>query len=203
MIGNYLIHFLAIILVCSTILMFTAVNPINTLLLLISVFFLTSMIFMLVGVDFLGLLILLIYVGAIAVLFLFVVMMLNVRRIDRDNTLYLVIGLFITIILFLQFQYMGFVNNVLNFQFNLPLSVNSFSYSDTVFMDEAEKVKTVFCLGILLFGKFSICLIISAILLLVAMVGAICLTNEKRGYYVRQQYDQLIRLSNISVSFFY
>lgn len=203
MIGNYLIHFLAIILVCSTILMFTAVNPINTLLLLISVFFLTSMIFMLVGVDFLGLLILLIYVGAIAVLFLFVVMMLNVRRIDRDNTLYLVIGLFITIILFLQFQYMGFVNNVLNFQFNLPLSVNSFSYSNTVFMDEAEKVKTVFCLGILLFGKFSICLIISAILLLVAMVGAICLTNEKRGYYVRQQYDQLIRLSNISVSFFY
>jgi NADH-quinone oxidoreductase subunit J len=203
MIGNYLIHFLAIILVCSTILMFTAVNPINTLLLLISVFFLTSMIFMLVGVDFLGLSILLIYVGAIAVLFLFVVMMLNVRRIDRDNTLYLVIGLFITIILFLQFQYMGFVNNVLNFQFNLPLSVNSFSYSDTVFMDEAEKVKTVFCLGILLFGKFSICLIISAILLLVAMVGAICLTNEKRGYYVRQQYDQLIRLSNISVSFFY
>jgi NADH-quinone oxidoreductase subunit J len=203
MIGNYLIHFLAIILVCSTILMFTAVNPINTLLLLISVFFLTSMIFMLVGVDFLGLSILLIYVGAIAVLFLFVVMMLNVRRIDRDNTLYLVIGLFITIILFLQFQYMGFVNNVLNFQFNLPLSVNSFSYSNTVFMDEAEKVKTVFCLGILLFGKFSICLIISAILLLVAMVGAICLTNEKRGYYVRQQYDQLIRLSNISVSFFY
>jgi NADH-quinone oxidoreductase subunit J len=183
--------------------MFTAVNPINTLLLLISVFFLTSMIFMLVGVDFLGLSILLIYVGAIAVLFLFVVMMLNVRRIDRDNTLYLVIGLFITIILFLQFQYMGFVNNVLNFQFNLPLSVNSFSYSNTVFMDEAEKVKTVFCLGILLFGKFSICLIISAILLLVAMVGAICLTNEKRGYYVRQQYDQLIRLSNISVSFFY
>src|SRR5690606_1537271 len=203
MIGNYLIHFLAIILVCSTILMFTAVNPINTLLLLISVFFLTSMIFMLVGVDFLGLSILLIYVGAIAVLFLFVVTMLNVRRIDRDNTLYLVIGLFITIILFLQFQYMGFVNNVLNFQFNLPLSVNSFSYSNTVFMDEAEKVKSVFCLGILLFGKFSICLIISAILLLVAMVGAICLTNEKRGYYVRQQYDQLIRLSNISVSFFY
>src|SRR5690606_42127228 len=100
MIGNYLIHFLAIILVCSTILMFTAVNPINTLLLLISVFFLTSLIFMFVGVDFLGLSILLIYVDAIDFLFLYVVMMLNVRRIDRDNTLYLVIDLCITTILY-------------------------------------------------------------------------------------------------------
>jgi len=158
---------------------------------------------MLVGVDFIGILILLIYVGAIAVLFLFIVMMLNVRRIDRDNTLYLMIGLFITIILFFQFQYMGFVNNALNLQWNLPFSVNSFSYNNTIFVDETEKVKTVFCLGIILFSKFSICLIISAILLLVAMVGAICLTNEKRGYYVRQQHDQLIRLSTISVSFFY
>ena len=69
-------------------------------------------------------------------------------------------------------------------------------------LTKTEKVKTVFCLGIILFSKFSICLIISAILLLVAMVGAICLTNEKRGYYVRQQHDQLIRLSTISVSFF-
>ena len=81
---------------------------------------------MLVGVDFIGILILLIYVGAIAVLFLFIVMMLNVRRIDRDNTLQLMIRLFITIILF-SIQYMGFVNNALNLQWNLPFSVNSFS----------------------------------------------------------------------------
>lgn len=203
MAGNYLIYFLSILLVCSTILMFTALNPINTLLFLISIFFLTSMIFMLVGVDFIGILILLIYVGAIAVLFLFIVMMLNVRRIDRDNMVYLIIGLFITVILFFQFQYIGLVNNALEIQFNIPFSVNSFLYSESVFIDETEKFKTISCLGLLLFSKFSICLIVSAILLLVAMIGAICLTNEKRGYFVRQQYDQLIRLSNIYVSFFY
>jgi NADH-quinone oxidoreductase subunit J len=203
MIGNYLIFFLFVLLVCSTILMFTALNPINTLLFLISVFFVTSMIFMLVGVDFIGILILLIYVGAIAVLFLFIVMMLNVRRIDRDNTVYLIIGLFITVILFFQFQYIGLMNNALEIQLNLPFSVDSFSYSDSIFIDEVEKVKTISCLGLLLFSKYSICLLIAAMLLLVAMVGAICLTNEKRGYFVRQQYDQLLRLSTVYVSFFY
>lgn len=183
--------------------MFTALNPIYALLFLISVFFITSMIFMLIGVDFIGILILLIYVGAVAVLFLFVVMMLNVRRVDRDNTIYFIIGLFITIILFFQFQYIGFVNNLLEIQLNLTFSGNSFSYSDYVFLDETEKVRVIYHLGLLLFGKFSICLIVVGLLLLVAMIGTICLTNEKRGYFVRQQYDQLLRFSTIYVSFFY
>lgn len=203
MLSNYFIFILFVLLVCSAILMFTALNPINTLLFLISVFFLTSLIFMLIGVDFIGILILLIYVGAIAVLFLFIVMMLNVRRIERDNTLYFIIGFFITVILFFQFQYIGFMNNVLEIQSNFTLSENTFSYSNYIFFDEVEKKKTIYCLGLLLFNRFSICLITAAMLLLVVMVGVICLTNEKRGYFVRQQYDQLLRSSTIYVSFFY
>lgn len=141
MLSNYFIFILFVLLVCSAILMFTALNPINTLLFLISVFFLTSLIFMLIGVDFIGILILLIYVGAIAVLFLFIVMMLNVRRIERDNTLYFIIGFFITVILFFQFQYIGFMNNVLEIQSNFTLSENTFSYSNYIFFDEVEKKK--------------------------------------------------------------
>lgn len=61
--------------ISSAILMISVLNPINSVLFLISIFFSVSIIFILLGIDFFGFIFLIIYVGAIAVLFLFIVMM--------------------------------------------------------------------------------------------------------------------------------
>lgn len=197
---SYALHILYAALVSSSILMFFALSPVNAILFLISVFFTTSMIFMVSGVDFLGILILLVYVGAVAVLFLFIVMMLNVRRIERDTTMYLILGCFIAFLLLCQFQYLGFKTNILYSQLHLPTQFNSFSYFVCICLDEAQRATSVSYLGILLFSEFSILLLLAAVLLLVAMVGAICLTNNKRGFLIRLQYDQL-RRTNETLAF--
>lgn len=193
----YVLHSVYLVLVCSTILMFTALNPVNAIILLISVFFNTAMCFMIIGVDFIGILLLLVYVGAIAVLFLFIIMMLNVRRIERDTTMYLLVGLFIIFLLFFQFQYVGFKTNVFAFYVFLPIQTNFFSYIDSLPIDEGNRIRSVTSVGMLIFGKFFIALILASGLLFVALVGAILLTNEKRGYFVQQQYSQLLRIERI------
>ena len=71
-------------------------SPIHSVLFFILIFFCSSLVFTLLHSDFIGLLFLMVYVGAIAVLFVFVVMMLNIKRVERDNTTYLLIGGFIS-----------------------------------------------------------------------------------------------------------
>ena len=197
---EYILYILYSLLVSSTIFMFAALSPINVILFLIAVFFTTAMLFMVSGIDFLGIIVLLVYVGAEAVLFLFIVMMLNVRRIERDTTMYLIIGLFITLLLACQFQYIGFKTNILYSQTYLPVQFNFFSYINPVRLDETLHIGSVTTIGVLLFSDFIVLLLLAALLLLVAMVGAIYLTNEKRGYFVRQQYEQLHRITDICLS---
>ena len=68
------------------------------------VFFLCSLLFIYLGADFIGLIILIVYIGAIAVLFLFVVMMLNIRLLEISSTfsVYLPLAFLLSLIFFLQ-----------------------------------------------------------------------------------------------------
>src|SRR5215467_10492845 len=79
-------------------------NPIQSLLSLIVLFALSSMLFMILGIEFISLLLFFIYIGAIAVLFLFLIMMLNLKIIELKNYYlkYLPIGSFIIIIFFFE-----------------------------------------------------------------------------------------------------
>lgn len=197
---DHVLYVLCALLILSTLLMFSALNPVNAILFLISVFFTSSMVFMVAGVDFIGIIILIVYVGAIAVLFLFIVMMLNVRRIERDTTMYLIIGFFIALLLVCQLQYLGFTTNGLYSQLHLHSQFNSFYYVDSFCLDESHRIVSIYKIGTLLFYDFSVVMILAAVLLLVAMVGAICLTNDKRGYFVRQQYDSFNRTTHIYFS---
>src|SRR3989338_7309109 len=98
-----LAFFFFTILLVSAILMLLCTNPINAVLFLILTFLSDSNIFFLVGCDFLGLIFIIIYLGAIAVLFLFIVMMVNIKKVEGDSTTYLVIGSFFFLIFFFQF----------------------------------------------------------------------------------------------------
>jgi NADH-quinone oxidoreductase subunit J len=97
-------------------------SPIQSLLYLIISFALSSMLFMILGAEFVSLLVFLVYVGAIAVLFLFVIMMLNLKIVELRNYYlrYLPIGGFIIFFLFFElafFMYSEFFCSYSNFSF--------------------------------------------------------------------------------------
>ena len=80
MISLYFFYFFAFTTIISSLLVIFAVNPVHSVLWLILTFFSVAGFFVLVGAEFLALLLMIVYVGAVAVLFLFVVMMLNVAQ---------------------------------------------------------------------------------------------------------------------------
>jgi NADH-quinone oxidoreductase subunit J len=98
-----LIFFLILILLSALCVIFSK-NIIQSVLYLILVFFLCSLLFIYLGADFIGLIILIVYIGAIAVLFLFVVMMLNIRLLELASTftIYLPLAFLLSFIFFLQ-----------------------------------------------------------------------------------------------------
>lgn len=190
---SFLIFFFYFLVIISAIFMVIVSNPINAALFLISVFFNTSMVFILLNIDFLGLLFLMIYVGAIAVLFLFIVMMLNIKRVEKDNSFYLTIGLFILVFYFLQFFFFIFDETLIYIPKLFTLNTNSYEFSNFHFLDESLRYVMVKKIGFLLYYEYFFYLIFAALILFVAMVAAIYLTNEKQGYSMKDQYHQLSR----------
>jgi NADH-quinone oxidoreductase subunit J len=181
------------ILLLSSLMMVTVSNPINAVLFLISIYFSAALVYTLLCADYLGLILLTVYVGAITVLFLFIVMLVNLRKLDHDRTSYLLLGLVILFLLILQFTIAFCYNAIVYMPSNILYDLNNYSFLHTNFMDESVRVHTVVRLGILIFREFPMYLFIAGLLLLSAMIGAIYLTNFKRGYSARQQYNQLPR----------
>jgi len=177
--------------------MISVLNPINSVLFLISIFFSVSILFILLGIDFFGYVFLIIYVGAIAVLFLFIVMMLNIQKIETDKLTYLTIGIFILIILFIELFLSLSYNYLLLFDNNQIFSIIEnirYTYgSFSLRSDENSRYLMVESLGIMLFEYYPIQLMLSGLNLLVAMIGSIYLTNFKRGFSTKKQYNQLAR----------
>ena len=192
-----IILFFYFITIISAILMVTASNPVNSVLFLIGVFFNTSVIFLLLNVDFLGLLFLMVYVGAIAVLFLFIVMMLNINRLEKDHSIYLTIGGFLLCFYFVQFFIVFFYHHLIYIPDFFHFDSNWFNFSYLSFLDEFSRIFVIKNIGIILYQKYFVLIIYVAMILFVSMVGAVYLTNQKKGYSMRRQYYQLSRRNNI------
>lgn len=194
---NLFLILLYTFIISSSILMISVLNPINSVLFLISIFFSVSIMFILLGIDFFGYVFLIIYVGAIAVLFLFIVMMLNIQKIETDKLTYLTIGIFILIILFIELFLSLSYNYLLLFDNNQIFSIIEnirYTYgSFSLRSDENSRYLMVESLGIMLFEYYPIQLMLSGLNLLVAMIGSIYLTNFKRGFSTKKQYNQLAR----------
>lgn len=163
-----LIHFLLGIIVCTTgLFVFLAENPVHSVLFLILTFFNSSAILLLLNAEFLALIFIIIYVGAIAVLFLFVVMMLNIKVATTSNTfkplIFLVsIVLIIQLFLFLEKSFTSW-----NFQ-----SGDFFQDLGLIF-DITNNIEVI---GQTLYNSFIIPFLLAGLILLVAMIGAINLT---------------------------
>ena len=166
-----------------------AKNPVHSVLFLILVFFNAAGLLILLGLDFFAMIFLVVYVGAIAVLFLFVVMMLNIKlaEINEKRLRYLPVGGFLGL-LFL-FEIFLIVDNDL-----IPLIGNAGEYSPesgftqwALFVDSLTNIEA---LGLLIYTFYFAFFLMASLILLVAMIGAIVLTMHKGVLVKRQQVFQ-------------
>lgn len=165
----------------SALLMVLCMNPIHSVIFFIFIFFFSSILLTFLHADFIGLIFLMIYVGAIAVLFIFVVMMLNVKRIERDTTTYLLVGGFFCMLFLFQLFYLCMISITENTSQNRLFS-ESVCFEMLVNSDELLTKYFVQLVGLLLFYNYSVALLFSGITLLLSLIGSIYLTNTTIGY---------------------
>jgi NADH-quinone oxidoreductase subunit J len=189
---------LCFLIINSAYLMLVSTNPINSVVFLIVIFFSISILFIFLNADFIGIIILIIYIGAIAVLFLFIVMLTNIKRLEKETTVYLIIGIMLLIVLFFQlsFIFMGIFLDYLE----VHIFSNELLFFEANNIDEYNKKYILFYIGYILFFKSPYLVIYSALLMLSTIVGAIYITNFKNGFSMRKQYnEQLWRTNKVYV----
>ncbi len=197
MIDILLFNFLSSLAFVSTIMVITLSNAVHSVLFLIIVFCSISSLLLILGTEFFSFMFLIVYVGAIAVLFLFVVMMLNIKTnpIKVNIWALLPIGLIIFIVLITQ------IISLMDNQFIL-FKQSSVAY--TTWINENNYLTNVEVIGNFLYTKFCFLFLICGLVLLVAMVGAIVLTMHQRPKVKKQQIStQLLRNPRGSIKFVY
>lgn len=171
----------SLVAVLSALMVISARNPVHSVLFLILSFVNASGLFVLLGAEFLAMILVVVYVGAVAVLFLFVVMMLDINFVKlREGFLqYLPFGALLGIVLIIElgilFLTKSFSENSLTKFVELPV------------MNEVENTKLI---GQVLYTNYFYLFQISGLILLVAMVGSITLTLRDRGQVKRQDISQ-------------
>jgi NADH-ubiquinone oxidoreductase chain 6 len=154
-------------------------NAIYSVLFLILVFFNTSGLLLLVGVDFFSMVFLVVYVGAIAVLFLFVVMMLHIKinEMSEKKLKYIPLGLSVGLLFLFQIVY-------ITEKESLPILSNFPRFQNI--MEDAKFATNIQNIGYVLYTHNAIHFILASFILFVAMLGAIVLTIQKNIYIKRQ-----------------
>jgi len=150
-----------------------AKNPVQSILFLIIVFLITTNIFIIIGAEFLALFLLIIYIGAISVLFLFVIMMLNLRLVENYNTVlnYIPIGAFVGFIFFFQILFLIY--------FDFGLSNNFYEIIKIYEWVNLYNTKfNIILIGVVLYNHNSHLFLIAGFILFVAMIGSIILTHN-------------------------
>ena len=176
----------SIIAVISAIMVTVSKNTVHSVFFLILDFISISCLFIMIGAEFLGMIMLIVYVGAVAVLFLFVVMMLNVAQqknqwfASEESSGHIPVGLIISTIIFFELIIVIGGWKYKPDLFDLNNVVNNFSVSNT------------HSLGQVLYTDYIHVFQLSGMILLVAMIGAIVLTFRQRMGVKKQSYIKQI-----------
>ena len=171
----------SLVAVLSALMVISARNPVHSVLFLILSFVNASGLFVLLGAEFLAMILVVVYVGAVAVLFLFVVMMLDINFVKlREGFLqYLPFGALLGIVLIIELGILFLTRS---------FSENSLSkFVESPVMNEIENTKLI---GQVLYTDYFYLFQISGLILLVAMVGSITLTLRDRGQVKKQNISQ-------------
>ena len=159
----------------SSLFVFALVNPVQSLLWLVCVFICASLVLIEMGAEFIAILLILVYIGAIAVLFLFVIMLLNIRLIELNlyyiNYKYLMI--YFSLFFFLEIIVLLWLKNRENIIFS-PGKIDFFWLNNIDFTSNIEVI------GILLFKVFFYYFFFLSLILLVALLGTLVLLTSKK-----------------------
>ena len=176
----------SIIAVISAIMVTASKNTVHSVFFLILDFISISCLFIMIGAEFLGMIMLIVYVGAVAVLFLFVVMMLNVAQQknqwfgSKDSSKHIPVGLIISTLIFVE----------------ILIVIGGWKYKPEIFdinnSINQTYVSNTHSLGKILYTDYIHVFQISGMILLVAMIGAIVLTFRQRTGVKRQSYIKQI-----------
>ena len=175
----YIFSFVAII---SAIMVTVSKNTVHSVFFLILDFISISCLFIMIGAEFLGMIMLIVYVGAVAVLFLFVVMMLNVAQQKnqwfsaKESSKHIPVGLIISVIIF----------------FELIIVIGGWKYKpdlvSAMSLTVDKEISNTHAIGYVLYTEYIHIFQLSGMILLVAMIGAIVLTYRQRPGVKRQSY---------------
>ena len=169
-------YLFAAVCVASAVMVIVSRNPVHSVLFLILAFVNASGLFVLLGAEFLAMILIVVYVGAVAVLFLFVIMMLDVDFLELREG-------------FIQYLPVGVVIGGI-FLFELLLTVGAWvinpSVSKTITAPIPSNVSNTEALGLVLYTKYIHYFQLAGMVLLVAMIGAIVLTLRHKASVKRQ-----------------
>ena len=185
MIAAICFYIFATILVGSAVMVVFSKNPVHSVLFLILAFFNAAGLFVLLGAEFVAMILVIVYVGAVAVMFLFVVMMLDINFTELRKGVqdYLPIGLLIGFILLVE----------------MVVIVGGWSMSDgiattiTAATPPANEITNTDAIGRILYTDYIYLFQIAGLVLLVAMIGAIVLTHRKRPGVKKQNIGDQVR----------
>ncbi len=176
----------SLIAIVSAIMVTVSKNTVHSVFFLILDFISISCLFIMIGAEFLGMIMLIVYVGAVAVLFLFVVMMLNVAQqknqwlLSEDSSGHIPTGLIISALIF----------------FELIIVIGGWKYKPDLFnsnnLDISSELSNTHSLGQILYTDYIHVFQISGMILLIAMIGAIVLTFRQREGVKKQSYIKQI-----------
>ena len=175
-------YFFSLVAIISAIMVTVSKNTVHSVFFLILDFISISCLFIMIGAEFLGMIMLIVYVGAVAVLFLFVVMMLNVAQQKnqwfsaKESSKHIPIGLIISVIIF----------------FELIIVIGGWKYKpdlvSAMSLNIDENISNTHSIGYVLYTDYIHIFQLSGMILLVAMIGAIVLTFRQRTGVKRQSY---------------
>ncbi len=163
MVVDLVFYLFSSLLVLSALMVISLRNPVHSVLFLIFTFFNAAALFILLGAEFIGMILVIVYVGAVAVLFLFVVMMLNINVVQLKQG-------------FLKNAPLGILlGAIVFFEIYMALS-NSASLLPSPRVPSTTDLTNTEQLGLILYTDYFIVFQLSGLILLVAMIGAIVLT---------------------------
>lgn len=181
---NFFFFFFSII-VISSLLAINTKNTVYSVLFLILVFCNSTGLLLVFNIEFISIMLIIIYVGAIAVLFLFVIMMLDIKKNFYEKFNYSIICFLIGLIFLCE----TFIS------VNIKNKIDIKSYNEwLISLDYITNTETI---GQVLYTYYSIFFLISGIILLIALIGATSLTLQKMA--VKHNFKQLSRTGTVSV----
>jgi NADH:ubiquinone oxidoreductase subunit 6 (subunit J) len=198
---------ISILIVINCLFIIVSINPVHSILFLVLVFLLVNILFILLNLDFLALIMLIIYVGALIILFLFIIMMLNIKIIEISlfkNKNQVPIGILIGFIFLIEIFILLFNvffdnNNFLNTELNTNY-LNTTNIFLLNFFNYYKNFSNIQIIGSLFYNSLFFFFLLGSLILLLAMIAAIALTlKKKKNIYSQKIFIQLLRDFNKTI----